>query len=137
MTEFLGMRDALDRFFDESMFRPSWWGMETRAIPLDVIEEDKNIIVKASIPGIKPSDLHVEVDEDSLRIWGEMKEETERKDEAYYLREHRYGRLERSTLLPYAVSAEKAKAEFENGMLTLTLPKASEARRKEIKVQAK
>jgi HSP20 family protein len=139
-TDFLTLRDAMDRFFDESLLRPTWWSMETlstREIPLDIFEEGDNVVVKASVPGIKPENLHIEVDDDGLRIWGEVKEEKEHKDEAYYMREHRYGRLERSALLPYAVNVEKSKAEFENGMLMLTLPKTAETKRKEIKVNVK
>ncbi|UCH24563.1 MAG: Hsp20/alpha crystallin family protein [Trueperaceae bacterium] len=129
-----------DRFFDEEFMRPRISELEpfsARGIPLDVYEEGDTLKVKASIPGIKPEDLHVEVSDDQLHIWGEAKEEKERREETYYLHEHRYGRVERCATLPYAVLSDKAKAEFENGTLTLTLPKAAEVRGKEIRVEVK
>ena len=72
--------------------------------------------------------------DDRLHIWGEAKEDKERKDEAYYLREHRYGRVERMVTLPYSVNSDKAKAEFKDGVLSLTLPKSAETPRREIKI---
>jgi HSP20 family protein len=128
------LRDSLDRFFDERFFAPMF-GMETdETIPLDILEEGNDLKVKASVPGIQPQNLHVEVMDDRLHIWGEAKEEKERKDEAYYLREHRYGRVERMVTLPYTVNSDKAKAEFKDGVLSLTLPKSAETPRKEIKI---
>jgi HSP20 family protein len=129
-----------DRFFDEELMRPRISELEpfsARGIPLDVYEEGDVLKVKATIPGIRPEDLHVEVTDELLHIWGEAKEEKERKEEAYFLHEHRYGRVERSATLPYAVASENAKAEFENGTLTLTLPKAAEVKGKEIEVEVK
>jgi HSP20 family protein len=133
--EMVTLRDSLDRFFDERFFTPMF-GMETmnETIPLDIIEEGNDLKVRASVPGVQPQNLHVEVVEDRLHIWGEAKEEKERKDEAYYLREHRYGRVERTVTLPYTVNSDKAKAEFKDGVLNLTLPKTTETPRKEIKI---
>lgn len=134
------MRRLMNRFFDEDLPRFEGWpltAITTPDIPLDILDRDDELVVKASLPGLKPADLHVEVDDDSLRIWGEVKEEHQQEEGNYYLREHRYGRIERMTSLPVPVEADQAKAEFEDGMLTLTLPKASEARRKEIQVISK
>lgn len=140
VTDLVTMRDMFDRFFDDGLARPSLfdgnvYGM--RDMPIDVLEEGDNIVVTASVPGVKPDALHVEVEDDTLRIWAESKEETERKDEDYFIRERRFGRVERFVSLPYHVNSDKAKAEFEDGVLNLTLPKAAEALRKEIKVNAK
>jgi HSP20 family protein len=136
--DIVNLRDNLDRFFDERFFTPilsPLWETDTMgAIPLDIIEEGNDIRVKASVPGIKPQDLHVEVVDDQLHIWGEVKQDKEREDKDYYMREHRYGRIERMVTLPYPVNSDKAKAEFKDGMLTLTLPKTAEVMRKEIKI---
>jgi HSP20 family protein len=134
--EMVTLRDSLDRFFDERFFAPMFRDMErvTDTIPLDIIEEGNDLKVKASVPGVQPQNLHVEVIDDQLHIWGEAKEDKERKDEAYYLREHRYGRVERMVTLPYSVNSDKAKAEFKDGVLNLTLPKSTETPRKEIKI---
>lgn len=131
--DMMHLRDTLDRFFDERFFI-SPWEMEDTGIRMDVLEEGHDIHVKASLPGVKPEDLHVEVEDDRLHIWGESKEEKERKEEDYYLREHRYGRLDRMIRLPAVVDAAKAKAEYKEGVLKLTFPKAAETRRKEIKI---
>lgn len=137
--EMVNLRDTLDRFFDERFFTPmgsSLWEMDSAngAIPLDIVEEGNDIRVKASMPGVKPQDLHVEVMDDRLHIWGESREDKERKEEDYHLREHHYGRVERMVTLPYSVNSDKAKAEFKDGMLSLTLPKSAETPRKEIKI---
>jgi HSP20 family protein len=133
--EMVTLRDSLDRFFDERFFTPMF-GMETvnETIPLDIIEEGNDLKVKASVPGVQPQNLHVEVVDDRLHIWGEAKEEKEHQDEAYYLREHRYGRVERTVTLPYSVNSDEAKAEFKDGVLSLTLPKSTETPRKEIRI---
>ena len=133
--EMVTLRDSLDRFFDERFFTPMF-GVEgmNETIPLDIIEEGNDLKVKASVPGVQPQNLHVEVVDDRLHIWGEAKEEKDRKEENYRLREHRYGRIERMVTLPYPVNSDKAKAEFKDGMLNLTLPKSAETPRKEIKI---
>jgi HSP20 family protein len=134
--EMVNLRDTLDRFFDERFFIPGFSDetFDMKDIPLDILTEGNDIKVKASLPGIKPQDVHVEVMEDKLHIWGEAKEDKEHKENDYYLREHRYGRVERMVTLPYTVNSDKAKAEFKEGVLTLTLPKSSDTPRKEIKI---
>jgi HSP20 family protein len=132
----------MDRLFEESFFLPrSWkapWTAEMGAIPLDVYEEGDNLMVKASVPGVKPNELNVQIEGDVLTISGETKQEKERKEKAYHLREHRYGRFTRSVTLPCPVMVDKAEAVFEDGMLTLTVPKAAEeARGKKIPIKTK
>lgn len=120
------MRREIERLFDESLFRREFPFLEKEAaaMPLDIYEEGNNIVVKALIPGLKPEDIKVEVRGDVLRIFGEAKKEEEKKERNYHLREHRYTRFERSVTLPSDVLADKAEAVFENGVLTLTLPKS-------------
>lgn len=120
------MRREIEHLFDESLFRREFPSLEKEAaaMPLDIYEEGNNIVVKASIPGLKPEDIKVEVRGDVLRIFGEAKKEEEKKERNYHLREHRYTRFERSVTLPSDVLADKAEAVFENGVLTLTLPKS-------------
>jgi HSP20 family protein len=139
--ERLSLRNAMDRLFEESFMRPRWlmgWPGELSDIPLDIYTEGDNLIVKASVPGIKPEELNVQVRDDMLTISGQMKQETERKDDDYHLRERRYGRFERTVALPHSVTADKAQAEFDNGVLTLTLPRAAEEpRNKKIPVKVR
>ncbi len=137
--ELISLREAMDRLFEESFVRPFGWlapvGAETFAI--DMYETDDDIVVKAAIPGVKPEDIDVSISGDVLTIKGEVKEEKEVKEENYIRKERRYGTFCRSVTLPVQVDADKAKAEYENGILTLTLPKAEEVKPKVIKVKAK
>ena len=139
--EMVSLRDAVDRLFEESFVRPrGWlttWQSGVGTFTLDVVEEGDNLIVKASAPGVKPEDIHVEVKDEVLRIFGETRKEEEKKEEKYHIREHHYGRFERSVMLPYPVQIDKAEAVYENGLLTLTLPKGESVRPKQIPIKVK
>jgi len=131
------MRREIERLFDESLLRREvpFLDKEILTMPLDIYEEGNNILVKASIPGLKPEDIKIEVRGDVLRIHGETKKEEEKKERNYHLREHRYTRFERSVVLPGEVLTDKAEAVFENGILRLTLPKSEVAKAKAIPVK--
>jgi len=130
----------MDRLFEESFVRPrAGWlaplGAETLAV--DMYETDNDVVVKTAVPGVKPEDIDVSITGDVLTIKGETKAE-EKIEKANYIRqERRYGAFSRSITLPSTVVADKAAAEFENGVLTLTLPKAEEVKPKTITVKAK
>lgn len=138
--ELISLREAMDRLFEESFVRP--WGTwlrpgEAGTMAVDMYETDDAVVVKASLPGVKPEDLDISVTGDSLTIRGETKREEEVKEENYIRRERFYGSFCRTLPLPVPVVADDAEAEFENGVLTLTLPKAEEVKPKSIKVKAK
>src|SRR5689334_17034603 len=135
-NDFLSLRDAMDRLFDESFLRPFGdGGMALSSAPaVDVCETNDKVTVTASIPGIKPEDIKITVTGDVLQLSGEMKEDNERDEATYHVRERRFGSFNRSINLPTPVVSDKAEALFENGVLKLTLPKAEEARPKAIKV---
>jgi len=139
----ISLREAIDRLFDESFLRPfgeDWmtlWPERGIGVPVDMYETDNEVVVKASIPGIKPEDVNITVTDDLLTIKGETKEEQEVERGSYHLRERRYGAFERCIRLPVPVKADKAEAVFQNGVLTLTLPKVEKARTKTIKVKVK
>jgi HSP20 family protein len=138
--DMVSLRDAMDRLFAESFVQPrSEWVVPVRAetLAVDVYETDDAIVVKSAIPGVKPEDLDVSVTGDTLTIKGETKVEEEVKKEHYIRRERRYGSYCRSLPIPAPVVADQAEAEFENGILTLTLPKAEETKPKVIKVKSK
>lgn len=136
--EMTSLRDAMDRLFESAWITPSrWLGSDvTYGVPVDVIENDDNYVVKASVPGFQPDDLNVTVQDNVLTISGEVKAEEEKKDERYHLRERRWGSFTRSVSLPYAVKSDAVEANYENGVLTLTLPKAEEVKRKRIAIKA-
>ncbi|MBI3763407.1 MAG: Hsp20/alpha crystallin family protein [Chloroflexi bacterium] len=140
--EALTLRDAMDRLFAESFVRPfgGWDGEmlgEFQPLPVDVIENKDEVIVKATVPGLKAEDIQVNVTADVLSIKGETKSESEVKDANYVRRERRYGSFARRLTLPTTVVTDKAKAEFEDGVLTLTLPKADEVKPKTIQIKKK
>jgi len=138
--ELVSLREAMDRLFEESFVRPGAGrslptGVESLVV--DMYETDDAIVVKAPIPGIKADDLDISVSGDTLTIRGETKAEAEVKEENYVRRERRYGSFCRSLAIPKSIVADEAEAEFENGVLTLTLPKAEEVKPKVIKVKAR
>jgi HSP20 family protein len=138
--DLISLREAMDRLFEESFIRPraGWLApLGAEALAVDMYETDQDVVVKSSVPGIKPEDIDITITGDTLTIKGETKSE-EKIERANYIRqERRYGAFSRSLTLPTTIVAEKAKAEFENGVLTLTLPKTEEVKPKTIKVKAK
>lgn len=104
---------------------------------VDVAETDKDIKVSAELPGMDEKDITVEMDETSMTIRGERKEEKEDKGKNWYTREQSYGSFHRVIPLPANVESGKAKATFKKGLLTVTVPKREEeqAKRKAIKIE--
>ena len=137
--DLLSLRSAMDRMFDDT-FRGSQWdwpqAMGGVDLALDVSEKEDEFVVKASVPGINPDDLDISFSDRTLTIKGEVREETEDKDEQYHLRERRYGSFSRTITLPTAVQADAIDANYDRGILTLRLPKAEEVRPKRIPVKA-
>jgi HSP20 family protein len=107
-------------------------------LAVDVYETDSDVVVKMPVAGIKPDDLDISVTGDTVTVRGETRSEDE-SDESkrnYYYREVRYGSFARSVTLPAPVQSGKAEAKTEHGVLTLTLPKAEEAKPRSIKVKS-
>lgn len=140
-NEMVSLRDAVNRLFEDSFIRPGAWPLPFEAaalsIPTDVIETKDNVVVKMSAPGVKPEDIDISVVGDTLTIEGETKSEEQFEEGSYIRKERRFGSFQRTFSLPTSVTSDKAKAEFENGVLTLTLPKAEEAKPRSIKVTMK
>ncbi len=135
--EAVSLSDAMNLLFRESFVRPTGGtsgqsGLAT--LPLDVSENENEFVVKASLPGVKPEDVQITVHGDTLTIHGESKFEEEKKGERWHLRERRVGSFQRSISLPTAVNSDKAQAQFEHGVLSLTLPKSEGAKPRQIKV---
>lgn len=137
VREMVTMRDSMDRVF-EDFFRRSPANVEGYGtIDINIVQTDDAVVIKASIPGIKPEDINISISGDTLSIRGETKEDEDFKNFDYHIREMRYGSFARSILLPSRIVSDKAKAEFENGVLKLTLPKAEEVKPKTITIKAK
>jgi HSP20 family protein len=135
---FSDLRGTMDRLFDEGFSRP--WrliGSEAApeaAFPIEVSQTEDALDVKAALPGVKPDEVEISVQNDVLTIRAEHKEQTEDAKRDYYRREIRYGAFQRAMALPTSVNADKAQAKFDNGILYLHLPKADAVRPKQIKV---
>ena len=139
--ETMTLRDAMDRLFDDAFTRPFSLireGGSTWSSPaIDMYQTDNEVVVKATLPGIKAEEVQINVTGDILTIKGEVKHEEEKKDKSWHIREQRWGSFERSVMLPTGVISDRAKAEFQDGILTITLPKSEEVKPKTITVKAK
>ncbi len=140
--EFLALNDAMNQLMRNAFISPNTMfenGVNSNAPALDVSETKDAYTVKASLPGWKPEDVEITFENGQLTLRGEWKEENEDKgeDAKWHRKEIRYSSFERSLLLPVEVEADKAKATFENGVLTLTLPKSEVVKPKQIKIAAK
>ena len=135
--ELATMRNWMDRMMSDSFFNaPALWERNgEQSLALDVAEDGENFVVKASLPGMQPEDIDVSITNNVLTIKGEMKEDQEIKQEDYHLRERRFGSFMRSVTLPTPVEADKVGATYENGVLTLHIPKSEAVKPKRIAVQ--
>jgi HSP20 family protein len=136
--EMVSLRDAMNSLLQDSFVRPGAGLMPGGGggvtLPLDIAETENEFIVHASLPGVKPEQVQITVHGDTLTIRGESKEHEEKKGQNWHIRERRFGAFQRSVSLNAPIDSDKAKAEFEHGVLTLTLPKAEAAKPKQIKV---
>ena len=138
--EMMTLREAMDHLFDDAFTRPfqlNGNGNRWSTPAVDMYLTDDEVVVKAAIPGVKTDDVQINVSGEVLTIKGEVKEKEEVNEKSYRLREQRWGMFERSIGLPTSVNSDKAKAEFENGVLTITLPKAESVRPKSITIKTK
>ena len=138
--DIVSLREAMNNLLEESFVRPrpgaSGPGMAS-SLALDVKETSETFVVTASVPGVPPSDIDISVLGDTLRIRGHRKEEIEEPSEGsrWILRERRFGAFERTVSLPSVVDPEGAGADFKDGVLIITLPKANIAKPRNIPVR--
>ena len=140
--EMVSLRSAMDRLFEDSFVSPLTWRTlangngETITPPIDVHETPDEIVLTAALPGIKPEDVDITMTGQNLVLRGELKaDETVERDQ-YLYRERRYGSFSRSVQLPVRVEGDKAQATFENGILSLRIPKAEEVKPRQIRIHA-
>jgi HSP20 family protein len=130
------LRDEIDRFFElplgGAMQTSPWMSGWTPA--LDVYEDKDQFTVRAEVPGMKKEEIEVSLHENTLTISGERKEERQSKEAGLYRSERSFGRFQRAVELPTTVVGQKVKADYRDGILTVTLPKAEEAKPKQISV---
>ena len=139
-SELVSLRQAMDRLFEDSFVTPSriLSGFGTYvAVPIDMYSTADEVVVKAALPGVKPEEVDVTITDDVLTIKGETKGDEQVKREDYFYQEHRYGAFSRSVTLPSGLDTDKVEATFDDGVLTLTIPKSGEVKPKQIKVKPK
>jgi HSP20 family protein len=140
LREKVSMRDVVNSLLQESFVQPNgaWVEREAAAfaLPLDVTEAENDFVIKASLPGIKPEDVQTTVIGDTLTIRAQNKVEEEN-GHNWLLRERRSGSFQRSVRMGTPIDADRASAQFEDGVLTLTLPKSEQARAKQIKLNVR
>jgi HSP20 family protein len=142
ITRWNPTRDALDlvnefeRIFDLPAYRGRVETPTHLGLALDVVEKDEAYELKASVPGINPDDINITLEDNVLTIQGEVKSEETVEEGKYHLRERRYGSFGRTLRFPVAVNADAVEANYENGVLTLSVPKAEEVKPKRITVKA-
>ena len=138
VREMMTLREAMDRLFDDAFTRPLSMSNPAWSVPaVDMYQTDDEIVVKAALPGIKADEVQINVTGEVLTLKGETRQENETKEKSYHIREQRWGTFERSLVLPAEVVADKAKADFENGILTITLPKSEDVKPKSISIKTK
>jgi HSP20 family protein len=129
------LQDQINRLFSDSFDRTGEEGSLTAWAPaVDIYETEHELVVKADLPDIDPKDLDIRVENNILTIRGERKFEKQVNEDKYLRVERSYGSFARSFTLANTVNAEAIKADYQNGVLTLNIPKREEAKPKQIKV---
>lgn len=124
------LRSRFDRMFEELLD-----GHERAWTPaIDVVREDDHLVLRADLPGIKPEEVKIEVEDDILTVSGEHRESTEEKDKKYVRRERRYGSFSRSMALPAGVDAKKINATTHDGVVQVEIPLPKEAKKETVTI---
>jgi HSP20 family protein len=132
--DLLSLRQAMDRLFEESFVPRSWNLAENTLVPLDVYTTADEVLVEASLPGIKPEEIDITIEGDTLTLSGETQSSRSEEDGSTVFKEIRRGRFARTLTLPAGLEPDKAKATFEDGILTLRIPKAEQVKPRQIKI---
>jgi len=142
-------RSEMDRLFDRFGFpslrrmfdmEPGWRPMSTfsfSAPAIDMSEDDKTYKISAELPGLDAKDVDISVSGSTLLLKGEKRQEKEEKEKNYYFSERAYGSFQRAFELPASIDRDKIAADFSKGVLTITLPKTSDAQKQQKKIEVK
>jgi HSP20 family protein len=132
--DMVSMRRMMDRLIDQSLTGEGDSSQGEWAPALDVYEKEGEYLLKASLPGVKLDDIDVTFDQGTLSIKCDVKEDVEKEEGQYHLRERRYGTFSRSLSIPGSIKSDAIQAEYGDGVLTLHLPKSEEEKPKRIKI---
>jgi HSP20 family protein len=136
VRDMIQMREAMDRAFGENYFG----GRDFRTslnLPIDAYATEDALVLKADVPGLKPEDIQVTLEGDTLTIRGEFQNTLDKSGNGknFLMRERVYGKFERTVTINTPIDATKVEATFENGVLTLTLPKTEAVKPRQIAVK--
>lgn len=134
--EMLTLREAMQQLLEDSVVSPSSTrsGGQSFAPAMDVSETQDSFIVEAAVPGLKPEDLDITLENNVLTVRGEIKQQQESKERNFHRVERRYGSFQRTISLPSTVNAEAIRANLEHGVLRLEIPKAEAVKPRKIAV---
>jgi HSP20 family protein len=135
MRQPMGLRQLMDRMLEDAFIMPREGGEQGWGGPaMDVYEEGDTLVVEAHLPGVKPEDLEVHVEQGVLTISGRMEAEQERKERHYLVREQRTGRFSRGLQLPPSYNTEQCQSHYEHGVLRMVFPKSEAAKPRRIPI---
>lgn len=140
LKDMLALQERMNRLFEDSLLRSRGdedLSLGTWAPSVDIYEDEEKIVLRADVPGVKPEQLSIKIEANTLTISGERRLEKEVQKENYHRVERQYGSFSRSFSLPGTVDADKIRADHRDGVLEIALPKREESRPKQIKVQVK
>ena len=134
--ELMSLRQAMDRLFEDSFVRParSWTAFGESVLPLDVRSDPDELVVEAALPGVKPDDVEITVEQGTLTIRAKTSAERREETGEYLVQEIRRGESSRTVSLPSGLEPDKATASFEDGVLTLHIPRAEEVKPRTIHI---
>ena len=141
LGEMVSLRSAMDRLFEDSFVSPLTWrtiggGNDSLTPPIDVHETADEIVVTASLPGMKADDVEITMTGQTLTMRGEFKADDKIEKDQYLYRERRFGSFSRTLQLPVRVEGDRAQADFTDGVLRLSIPKAEEVKPRQIRINA-
>lgn len=137
LREFMTLREGMDRLFEDRWVSPgSWltWSPGTNYLPLDIFETADDMVVRAIVPGVAPEGIDIQFQAGVLTLRAKSQEAPIPEGANWLVHEVTPGEYIRQVTLPRSIDADKAETTFENGVLTLTLPKTADAKPKQIKV---
>lgn len=137
MSDFVSLREAMDRLFEDSFIRPTTWtGLAAGqiAVPVDLWETNDAYHLRADLPGMTPDSIDINVTSDTVSFSGESKGQTDVSTEGWLRQERRVGKFQRAFTLPVQIDPDKVTANFDHGVLELVLPKADQVKPRSIKV---
>jgi len=134
-SDFARMANRLNRAFDLRFQDSDRESLGIWNPPVDIFEDKDGVVLNAELPGMKKEDIELRVENNVLTLQGERKRENETKEEGYFRSERAYGTFSRSFSLPTSVDTSKVSAEYKDGVLSVSLPKAEEAKPKQIDVK--